>query len=184
MRRFLNDQLKIKKNGFTLIELVTVLIILGILAVTVAPKLTEKMSFEDYTVRDQLITRLRLVQLQGMNVEPFDSKKGRSVEAEQFCHWVVVKPSCFYHEKTLKIEQTCNKPSAVNICASEVYNEFNKVAFANNMLKIANYRFNIDGTLNNDSTISPAPFSIKLNGDNHLSIAIEQEGYIHGTLQK
>lgn len=175
LKQVLMPQLVVKKNGFTLIELVTVLVILGILAVTAIPNLTDKSSFEDYTVRDQLISRLRLVQLQGMNAEPFDSK----AEIGAQCHWLVVKADCFYYEKTQATYGVCDLPNALNICESDSYNAFNKVSFTPNLLEAANYRFNVDGKLSHDSSSSP----IKLNGDNSLNIKIESEGYIHEAVQ-
>ena len=42
-------------SGFTLIELVTVITILGILAVYVAPRFSQTSAFESRTIQDQLI---------------------------------------------------------------------------------------------------------------------------------
>lgn len=52
--------------GFTLLELILVLILVGILGVTVIPRLTANNS-DDASIRDQLISRLQLVQSQSMN---------------------------------------------------------------------------------------------------------------------
>ncbi|NQZ07110.1 MAG: prepilin-type N-terminal cleavage/methylation domain-containing protein, partial [Algicola sp.] len=56
-----------KQNGFTLIELIVVIIVIGILAVSVAPKLLTKSQFSSVAVRDQLISELRLAQLRALN---------------------------------------------------------------------------------------------------------------------
>ena len=45
--------------GFTLIELVTVITILGLLAVAVVPRFVSTSTFESRTVEDQLISALR-----------------------------------------------------------------------------------------------------------------------------
>lgn len=159
-----------KSAGFTLVELVIVIIVLGILAAGAIPKLASKSGFEDYTVRDQLIARLRLVQLQGMNADPALNAP------ENGCYWLVVKARCFYHEQTAKNSGSCDLPSAADVCSNDDYNEFNSVSFPEGMLTPANYRFTIkDGKLSSDSEVSP----ISIDGDNNLSVIINSEGYIH-----
>ncbi|MCG6199694.1 type II secretion system protein [Psychromonas antarctica] len=170
MRLLLANKKLTQQAGFTFIELVIVIIVLGILSVTVIPKLTSKSGFEDYTVRDQLIARLRLVQLQGMNADPTDGL------ADNRCYWLVVKDSCFYHEQTARNANSCVTPVS-NYCSDESYNRYNSVTFPKGMLTPAEYRFNIkNGTLSSDSAVSP----IRLYGDNGLCVEIESEGYIHG----
>ena len=64
MRRHLPG---LRSSGFTLIELVTILILIGILAVTVVPRFFTKDSFAARAVQTQVIGKLRLLQLQAMN---------------------------------------------------------------------------------------------------------------------
>ncbi|MEW6981166.1 Tfp pilus assembly protein FimT/FimU [Colwelliaceae bacterium 6471] len=52
--------------GFTIVELVTVIIIIGIMSVVVLPKFTGSDSFEPYAFRTQLISALRLTQQRAM----------------------------------------------------------------------------------------------------------------------
>ncbi|KGJ92363.1 prepilin-type N-terminal cleavage/methylation domain-containing protein [Colwellia psychrerythraea] len=52
--------------GFTLIELLVVIIMISIMAVTVLPKFFSSNGFEEYTYRDELITKLRAIQLRSM----------------------------------------------------------------------------------------------------------------------
>jgi MSHA pilin protein MshC len=56
-----------KTQGFSLLELVITLVIVGILAVTVIPKLLGTSTFASYAVRDQLITQLRLAQIRALH---------------------------------------------------------------------------------------------------------------------
>lgn len=50
-------------KGFTLIELITVIIIIGILSVTVMPKFFSSSGYEEYTYRSEIISLLRSAQL-------------------------------------------------------------------------------------------------------------------------
>jgi MSHA pilin protein MshC len=54
-------------KGFTIIELIVVIVIIGILAVTVAPKLLTSRQFSAEAVTDKYIAHLRLVQLKALN---------------------------------------------------------------------------------------------------------------------
>lgn len=157
------DYIKSPVAGFTLVELVIVIIVMGVLAAVALPKLTSKSAFEDYTVKDQLISRLRLVQLQNMNAAPNDGK----------CYWVVTKSACFYNEKTVKVSNVCPLPSANVSCDSDAYNQYNVVNFSDGILANEQYHFDLQGRL----TTSNSPIS--LGGENNLSVQIESEGYIH-----
>jgi len=66
--------------GFTLIELVTVIILIGILAVAVLPKFDGSASYEAHAHRAQLISALRLTQQRAM--QQTDNTDG-------YCHQIV-----------------------------------------------------------------------------------------------
>jgi MSHA pilin protein MshC len=53
-------------KGFTLIELITVIIIIGILAASVVPKFFSSSGYEEYTYRSETIALLRATQLRAM----------------------------------------------------------------------------------------------------------------------
>ena len=54
-------------KGFTLVELVLVIVLLGVLSVSIAPVLFSRPGFSEYTFRDRLISLLQTMQLQAMN---------------------------------------------------------------------------------------------------------------------
>ena len=56
------------QHGFTLIELIVVVILLGILAVTASSRLIGRSSFDAIVVRDQAIALARQIQREGMDV--------------------------------------------------------------------------------------------------------------------
>lgn len=55
------------QRGFSLIELVTVIVLLGIVLVTVAPRFSTKQTFAHFAVRDQLISSFRYAQQRAMS---------------------------------------------------------------------------------------------------------------------
>ena len=67
-------------KGFTLIELIVVIILISILAVSVAPKFDGTASYEAHTHRAQLIAALRLTQQRAMQQTDSDDK---------YCHEIV-----------------------------------------------------------------------------------------------
>ncbi|WP_033135044.1 prepilin-type N-terminal cleavage/methylation domain-containing protein [Aeromonas finlandensis] len=73
------------QRGFTLIELVLVILLLGILAAFAMPKWLGKGGFETQTVRDELLTRLRLVQTVNMH-EPTNRCTQLVVASPRFAH--------------------------------------------------------------------------------------------------
>ena len=68
-------------HGFTLIELIIVIIILGILSVTVMPKFFTSKGFSEYAYRTDVIAKLRLIQTKAMQQTDSDVR---------FCHRVLV----------------------------------------------------------------------------------------------
>jgi len=58
---------RLRQNGFTLIEMVTVITIVGVLAVVVIPRFLQPSNFESRTVSDQLISSARQAQQLAMS---------------------------------------------------------------------------------------------------------------------
>ncbi|GIU41024.1 MSHA biogenesis protein MshC [Shewanella sairae] len=56
-----------QQTGFTLVELVTTIILIAILAVVVVPRLLTSSSYSAFALRDEFISELRKVQIMAMN---------------------------------------------------------------------------------------------------------------------
>jgi len=68
------------QSGFTIIELITVIILIGILAVAVLPKFDGTASYEAHSHRAQLISALRLTQQRAMQQTDSD---------DDYCHQLI-----------------------------------------------------------------------------------------------
>lgn len=77
------------QRGFTLVELITVIILIGILAVNVLPKFDGTASYEAHTHRAQLISALRLTQQRAMQQTDLTAVDKGTVNERSYCHHIV-----------------------------------------------------------------------------------------------
>ena len=82
-----------KNDGFTLIELVTVIIIVGVLAVNVIPRFGATSSYEPHTQRAKLISSLRLTQQRAMQQTDSTDILDSTGAAVGYCHEIVFEDS-------------------------------------------------------------------------------------------
>jgi len=150
-------------RGFTMIELIVVIILLAIMATTVIPKFFTSTGFQEYTYQAEAITKLRSIQLRAM--QQTDSGK---------CHTVIVT------EKALGIPEGCDatltngwegenkdtgEPGTTNVKI-----EHDDVTFAP-----IYFSFTFDSM----GRPSCSTCLITIQGDSTLTIRVESEGYIH-----
>jgi MSHA pilin protein MshC len=144
--------------GFTLIELVIVIVILGILSATVAPKFFSSNGFSEYAYRTDIIAKLRLIQTRAMQ------------QANDKCHQVLITST-----KLGKV--TCDSPAEFvdqteqRATLVEIDNNDN-VTFSPSSTV---FRFDFMGRPQNCSN----PCEIVITGKQALTVRIESEGYIH-----
>lgn len=149
--------------GFTIIELVVVIVILGILSVTVAPKFFTSSGFSEYAYRSDAIAKLRLIQTKAMQQTNVSS---------DYCHRVLLTTT------QLGAPDDCdNSPSfATNWIESATRLEIDSndnVLFSSN---IGGNSFVFDSMGRPDSC---GPCDITITGEQAIVIRIEKEGYIH-----
>jgi len=150
-----------RSQGFTLIELIIVIIILGILSVTVAPKFFTAKGFSEYAYRTDIIAKLRLIQTKAMQ----QTNSG-------YCHSVLVTTT------KLGTPDNCGpSPSFASPwqeSASKLQIDGNdSITFATNF---AGNSFSFD-SMGRPTCASPC--IITINGEQSISVQIESEGYIH-----
>jgi len=73
-----------KQQGFTIVELVTVIVLMGILTVVIAPKFSGTDTYEAHAHRTQLISALRLTQQRAMQ-----QTNPNATGAGYYCHQIV-----------------------------------------------------------------------------------------------
>jgi MSHA pilin protein MshC len=162
---YTDKNIRAKCNGFTMIELIVVMIILSILATTVVPKFFTSTGFQEYTYQAEVITKLRSIQLRAMQ---------QTMGSE--CHTILVTNSA------LGIPQDCdltladgwqgeNKKTDESGTTNVKIETGHEVAFSPIGLS-----FSFDSL---GRPVGCSPCVITVLGDSTLTIKIESEGYIH-----
>ena len=146
-----------KLRGFTLIELVLTMLLIAILEVGVFPKLFGRSEFTAYTIRDQLLGQLRLVQMQAMN------QLGH-------CHNLIITPSQFGLANSTDFNDISLAPNDVI--------ELDDVLVSIGNGRTLKLRFDNDGKIVAGGDCAGGCV-IDIVGSEALKIIIEPEGYVH-----
>lgn len=158
MRYFLLKTQLAKYNGFTMIELIVVIIMLAIMAVTIVPKFFTSTGFQEYTYQAEVITKLRSIQLRAMQQTN-----------SSMCHTVLVT------ETALGIPQNCDLTLVdgwQSDTTSIIIQAGHDVTFD---VSSGNYSFTFDSM----GRPSCNACLISVLGDSTLTVAVKTEGYIH-----
>lgn len=151
------------QHAFTLIELVLVILLIGVLAVVALPKLLTQSDVSAYTLRDQLLGQLRLVQMQALH------QRG-------VCHNIHITPNTIGIARNDSMTCSAISRATHTIDASDV-----QVTIGSNTT--LDIRFDSQGrpTLIDGTGDCIGGCVITLVGTDTTSITIESEGYIHGS---
>lgn len=155
------------QNGFTLIELIVVIILISIMAVTVLPKFLTSSGFEEYTYRDELIIKLRAIQLRTMQ----QTNGGE-------CRDIQVTPTI------IRLLKTGTSPgSCIDYDDDDIKGDSTKVEIVDDII-----RFSISDDVTSFSFTSlgkslcagvPCEITITVEGESSPQMFINSEGYIY-----
>lgn len=155
--------------GFTLIELIVVIILISIMAVTVLPKFFTSNGFEEFTYRDELITKLRAIQLRSMQQTTDSICKIIQVE---------ITPAA-----TIGLQAT--DPNT-NVCTTSYAGDTTSVTVDSKHSVsfslsegLTSFSFSALGRPVGCIAADPCQITITITGENSPKILINSEGYIH-----
>jgi MSHA pilin protein MshC len=158
------SKIKFAQSGFTLIELIVVIVLLGILSITVIPKFLDSKGFQEYTYRSDVIAKLRLIQTRAM----------QQVNTN-YCHRVFVSTT------KLGLPDRNNCDDSPTFSGNERDNVVTVEIASNDAVIFTSNATN--NTFTFDSLGRPqgcAPCDITISGEQTLTVRVESEGYIHG----
>ncbi len=149
-----------RHTGFTLVELVTTIILIAILAVVVIPRLLTSSSYSAFTLRDEFISELRKVQIMAMN-------------NQDRCYRLSVTDTNY---QVSRYQGACSG-TPVRTDMPQTFQGGASLALLNGASSF-NIEFNAQGVpIVNDARCNGNCISVI--ADETLFLAIESEGYIH-----
>lgn len=155
-------------TGFTLIELVLVIIVLAVLSATAIPRLVGKKSFEAQAYRDQLQQLLKTVQLQAMSCDPDSDCQNKNTSNLYTCNKVMITATRF------GIPTNCGN----SLPATFVAPQFGMSQEEANNTSVGFSTHSITFDKLGIPTCSGG-CNISIYGETTLFLVIESQGYIH-----
>ena len=153
-------------KGFTLIELIVVIIMIAIMAVTVLPNFLTSKGFEEYTYRDELINKLRSIQLRAM--QQTNNSRCQLIQiSSSFIGLLATTPNAATCEASFAGESTTvaiNDNHNVNFTISE---------------GLSSFSFSSLGKPLGCAAIIPCEITLTVIGESSLAVKINSEGYIY-----
>ena len=163
-----------KELGFTLIELIVVILLISIMSVTVLPKFFTSNGFEEFTYRDELIIKLRAIQLRSMQQTTDVVCKVIQVET--------TPPAIIGLQKT-HIDTDSGLPDGCEVgyqgdTTTVTVDPKHSVSFTISE-GLTSFSFSSLGKPVGCTPINLCGITITVTGENSLEILINSEGYIH-----
>jgi len=161
-------------KGFSLIELIVVIILISILAVAVAPKFDGTASYEAHTHRAQLISSLRLTQQRAMQ---------QTDVTDNFCHEIVFDDVKSRYGIPNRIDCTATSPAFLpgwkEDATGHTVDDRYQVSFdINGLANPQKVGFDWMGRPTG-SCDGGCEINVTRPGETTLVVTIEPEGYIH-----
>ena len=180
-----------KEQGFTLVELILVMVILGTVALYAAPKIFDNSAIASVTYQHRAISILRNMQVRAMQ-----DTRDEIVAGSSYCYQVVFDadnnefgiPSHTYNSTDpLVIQQSCNNtvdksdPRQFFYAPSESLNSdsISVAAYGANGAQINRIVFDNMGRANQTSQSCDGGCEIVFSGRSTSKVCVESEGYIY-----
>lgn len=160
-------------QGFTIIELVLVIVLMGILSVTVVPKMFNTNGFEEYAYQAEVIAVLRNIQLRAMQqTSAYTSDSSFGTE----CHTVNISEKLLTVGNLDIVDRSCSGLSKNS--EDETLNKLTvKIEDGHSLIFSPTMVFTFDSM--GRPVGCNTPCEIYMIGNNNLAITIESEGFIH-----
>ena len=150
------------QKGFSLVELVTTIILIGIVAVVVLPRFFADSSYSAYSLRNEFISELRQAQLRALN------------NTDQCFDVNVTSTGYQLRHYSARAGSNCN-----NVIRTEAFQTFTGRASIS-LTASASQSFTITfDSLGRMLTPSCAGVCFNINADETLQVGVETEGYIY-----
>lgn len=169
------------QKGFTLIELITVVLVLGIMALAAAPRFLSTDSFAEYALQQRLQTALRTIQIQSM----YDTRPN-------FCYKLnfASGTSPGFGVPTNNFQQgnqslSCSNgidyslPRYLRSDSTELSDDNIIIRALDSGLSINFIEFNALGQPSSDRGSCAAGCEISFIGSEQASLCISSQGYVH-----
>jgi MSHA pilin protein MshC len=170
------------QGGFTLLELIIVMVILGILAVYALPKFSGASGYSEFTYQNRLISVLRNMQIRAMQ----DSRPS-------FCHrinfintasQVAFGPSSSNYasgNETATCATTIdyNSPAYLRTSIDEILDASVSMSVTDGATSISTIDFNSFGSPSTSASNCSAGCTVTFTGVSAARVCIESQGFIH-----
>jgi MSHA pilin protein MshC len=172
---------KPKNKGFTLIELVLVLILLGLLSVAVYPRMTGKGGIAEYTYQARLVSALRTMQQRAMQ----DTRDGFCFKVALFSdnNSAFGPPTLDYiDDSTINKTLTCGNQISTDLdnayviaSNADMLNDAVTITAAPDFVQFNSMGCTIDVLGNACAT----DVRIEIQGKKTIAVCVNSQGYIH-----
>lgn len=161
----------IAQSGFTLIELVVTLIMIGIMAATIVPRLLTSNGFEEYGYRTEIISTLRAVQLRAMQQTQSDECHKIKISSDNKMLGLLAKDGSSDNcdDTTWYDAAKYNLSIEDGITSVQIDNDHSVT------INGSDFSFDQMGRPVNCSS----PCDVIIQGETNLTVRVESEGYIH-----
>lgn len=169
------------QSGFTLIELVTVIAVISILAVVVVPRFFGNSGFSEYAFQQQFVAAMRNIQIKAI----YDTR-------DSFCYKMILNTSTnpqygASSDSYLTGEEASSCGNAIDVNSPDYLrsenNELSQASIGLSALDAGNaitfIQFDNLGRPITSSGTCAATCRINFQGEDTLSVCIEPQGYIY-----